>query len=296
MFSRSGRRIVLLVMLIVLGAAQLVSANPFLGSPEEEKPGMSRPAPTYSFLVDWQMTVRDRMADLFIAAESGEGKAVLALVYALAFLYGMLHAAGPGHRKTVVFSIFLSRKARWFEPLLVAASLSVLHGGSAVFLILLFKNTTGSLLSRKLDTAALFLEGWTFVFLAVFSMILLLSSIRHHRKGHHDQGSGKASLFSILLSGIFPCPGAIMILVFSLTLNMLHHGIVAVLFMSVGMAIPVSLAGYLAYFGKKGLFTRLKENEAALHRFSFAAELTGYTILLIFSLLMAAPFVLSILS
>ena len=294
MNSERERRVILHILFLgLLLIPMAASANPFLGSPEENKPVMTSPGPSYGFLIDWQLTVKDRMADLFIAGESGDSSKVIWLLYGLSFLYGLLHAAGPGHRKTVVFSIFLSRRAQWYEPLGVGVLLSILHGGCAVLLILLFRNTAGPLLSRQLDSAAILLEGWTFVFLALFSLFLLLNTIYHHKKGHDDATGGKVSLLSVIISGFFPCPGAIMILVFSLTLNMLAQGIIAVLIMSVGMAFPVSLAGYLAYWGKKGLFLGLKENSRALNSVSLVAELGGYSILLLFSLLMAYPFLLS---
>lgn len=282
-----------MILLGFLLTSTIASANPFLGSPEEQKPEMSKAAPTYAFLVDWQMNIRDLMADLFIAVESGESSGVLLLLYGLSFLYGLLHAAGPGHRKTIVFSVFLSRNAKWYEPLCIGVLLSILHGGCAVLLILLFRNTAGPLLSRQLDTTAILLEGWTFVILAVFSLFLLLNVLYHQRKGHDEGSRAKVSLLSVVISGFFPCPGAIMILIFSLTLNMLPQGIIAVLIMSLGMAIPVSLAGYLAYWGKKGLFLRMKENSSALNTVSLVAELGGYSMLLLFSLVMAYPFLIS---
>jgi nickel/cobalt transporter (NicO) family protein len=292
--SDKKRRVSLYILFLGLFLSPLlVYANPFLGSPEDKNPAMISPGPSYGFLIDYQMSIKDQMADLFITGESGDSSSVMGLLYGLSFLYGLLHAAGPGHRKTVVFSIFLSRKAQWYEPLIIGVLLSILHGGCAVLLILLFRNTAGPLLSRQLDLAAILLEGWTFVFLALYSLFLLLSTINHHKKGHDDAKGSKGSLLSVIISGFFPCPGAIMILVFSLTLNMLPQGIIAVLFMSVGMAFPVSLAGYLAYWGKKGLFIRLKENSTALSSVSFITELGGYTILLLFSLLMAYPFLMS---
>lgn len=294
MNSDKKRKVHLHIIVLALFLSPLVlCANPFLGNPEDKKPAMISPGPNYGFLIDYQMSIKDQIADLFITGESGNSTSILVLLYGLSFLYGLLHAAGPGHRKTVVFSIFLSRKAQWYEPLIIGVLLSILHGGSAIFLILLFRNTAGPLLSRQLDFAAILLEGGTFVFLALYSLVLLLSTINHHRKGHDEGPGSKGSLLSVIISGIFPCPGAIMILVFSLTLNMLTQGIIAVLFMSLGMAFPVSLAGYLAYWGKKGLFLRLKENSTALSSVSFVTELGGYSILLIFSLLMASPFLMS---
>jgi len=272
----------------------ITAANPFLGSPEKKAPEPVRAAPTSPDLANRQMEIRNRMADLFTEVRDGDSKGTLLLLYGLSFLYGMLHAAGPGHRKTVVFSLFLSRQARWYEPLGMGLLLSLLHGGSAVLLLLVFRTTAGPLLSRQLNSATILLEGWAYSLLALLSLILLIGAVRHARQEETARSDGKGSLLSVAVSGIFPCPGAIMILLFSLTLDMLTQGITAVLIMSAGMALPVSLAGYLAYWGKKGLFLSLKGNSRKAHILAVAAETGGYTLLLIFSVSMALPFLTSL--
>jgi ABC-type nickel/cobalt efflux system permease component RcnA len=47
------------------------------------------------------------------------------------------------------------------------------------------------------------------------------------------------SLETILLTGIYPCPGAILVLVLSLTLDITGIGILAVFAMSLGLSIPI---------------------------------------------------------
>ena len=271
--------------------------NPFLGAPEEAPARVTAASQTDPELVEKQMDLRNRMADLFLSLEKGQSPKILSLLLGIAFLYGMLHAAGPGHRKTVVFSLYLSREARWHEPLALGTLLSLLHGGSAVLLILLFKSTMGPLLSQRLDSATLQMEGWAYTLLMILSLLLLASAVKHNfsRKRDDNNESGR-SFWAIALTGFFPCPGAIMILIFTLTQNMLPAGIAAIAAMSAGMALPVSLAGYLAYFGKKGIFTVIKRKEKLMHNLSASLEITGFSLLFLFSLFMSYPFFTSFLT
>ena len=55
----------------------------------------------------------------------------------MAFGYGVLHAAGPGHGKMVVSSFFLGRHARFVTGILVGAIISVLQVTSAIASVLL---------------------------------------------------------------------------------------------------------------------------------------------------------------
>ena len=199
------------------------------------------------------------MGDILISLKEGHSTRLLMVLYALSFLYGGLHASGPGHRKTIVFSLFLSREARIWEPLGFGFLLALLHGGSAVLLILFYKSTAGPLLSRNLNAATLQMEGWAYTLLLALSLFLLAGAVRHAVKGHSHRESEKRSLMAIALTGFFPCPGAIMILIFTLTQDLLGMGVTTVLIMSAGMALPISLAGYLAYFGKKRCFYGVKK-------------------------------------
>ena len=49
--------------------------------------------------------------------------------------------------------------------------------------------------------------------------------------------------FVAILAGVAPCPGAFLILAFSSIIGILHIGIAAVIAVSLGMAITVSVAG-----------------------------------------------------
>jgi len=79
------------------------------------------------------MRFREAMADLFSDLKEEKSPAVLAGLPGAGFLYGILHALDPGHRKTVMFSLFAARKARWYEPLAAGFLSALLHGMSAVF-------------------------------------------------------------------------------------------------------------------------------------------------------------------
>ena len=93
-----------------------------------------------------------------------------------------------------------------------------------------------------------------------------------------------------LLSGIYPCPAALLVLALVSTLDAVGVGIAAIISMSVGMAIPITAAAYLAWNGRKRLFKRISKTqrylEAAALLFGFAA----YGTIFIVSLITVLPF------
>ncbi|GAB1456290.1 hypothetical protein MASR2M48_15980 [Spirochaetota bacterium] len=80
-----------------------------------------------------------------------------------------------------------------------------------------------------------------------------------------------------------------MMLLFGVYIGMPYLGIAAVIAMSLGMGLVISLAGYLAYCGRAGLFGRLKAKENILGPLSDILELGSYLLVLGFSLYMAWP-------
>ena len=58
-------------------------------------------------------------------------------ILALAFLYGVVHAAVPGHGKTVVGSYFVANRSRWTGGFLMGGIISFLKGTTAIAIVVL---------------------------------------------------------------------------------------------------------------------------------------------------------------
>lgn len=258
--------------------------------------------PANKELVQAQGTLREKIATFFKSwqnATGSEKNKILLGIIITSFIYGIIHAAGPGHRKTVVFSLYIARKAPWYEPLITGSVLAFLHGGCAILLMLIFKGVSGSI-SANTNSLSIYMEGFSYgliILLALFMIIKETVDYIKNKKNPSDneiKDSSKTKLIPFLLSGIYPCPGAILILVLSFTLDILWAGITAVIFMSLGMAVLIIFVAYLAWFGRKGLFMTLKNKKNIISKVSFAVEIIGYSLLLIFSLYVSLPFFTSL--
>lgn len=234
-------------------------------------------------------------------AEKKRAHLIFWTILGAAFVFGLFHALGPGHRKTIVFSLYISKKAPWWEPLVVSLSLSALHAGSAIVLILLLNGIRGSI-SAKADTVSKWMEGLSYLLLILTAIFLFIHSLVEHsayiKKKKNTENASQIierkhlSLGAFIFSGIYPCPGAVLVLVLSFTLQVVGLGILSVLVMSIGMSIPILASAYLAWAGRESLFYLIKEKEAVVENLSFFIELFGYVLLLAFSLYIAWPFIL----
>jgi ABC-type nickel/cobalt efflux system permease component RcnA len=139
------------------------------------------------------------------------------------------------------------------------------------------------------------MEGGSYVLLIILALVLAVRALVEVVRVPGGKKKAAASLGAVLVSGIYPCPGAVLVLVLALTLDMLFVGVLAVFAMSLGMSIPIIAAGYLAWFGRTGIFLGLWAREDRIARLSAGVEFAGYLLLLGFSLYMAQPFLVSLL-
>lgn len=299
--ARTVRLAVALTLTFMIAAALPLplAANPFTGGgtyANGEAVRQASPVRTAAAdqnLVAKQANLRDTLGNYFYEWKESGSRSLFWGIIGIAFLYGIIHALGPGHRKTVIFSLYLARKAPAWEPAGIGATLALLHAGAAVVILLVLRGVSGSI-SGKADSIAVYMEGFAYVLLIAVALYLVAYAIRNLARGTDGKKTNAMSLGTILLTGVYPCPGAILVLVLSLTLDITGIGIIAVFAMSLGMSVPIIAAGYLAWFGRTGLFLALKNNEARLARISAGIELVGYSILLVFAAYMAQPFALSL--
>ncbi|MFO7684995.1 MAG: hypothetical protein R6V60_02790 [Desulfobacterales bacterium] len=99
--------ITLLLLLICVAAVPAAPQNPFTGRKEPVSP-----APRFfssntvlAKIALWQLQVREKMAALVRRANQEKSLRPLASLILLAFAYGGLHAAGPGHGKAIAVSL-----------------------------------------------------------------------------------------------------------------------------------------------------------------------------------------------
>lgn len=301
--SPEYRRLLFWLLAFLSFNALAVSANPFLGSEEADRPpasvvrGQANPA-----LISAQLTVRDRIAvALKGLKENPSPKAVGALLLG-SFLYGIFHAAGPGHRKTVVFSLFLARRTAPWEPLAVGALSAFLHGAMGLGVLGGLTLLGGAFAGLSdVDSASRYMEGYSFLGLAAIGAALSVRQLLHivQRKGHGERAeryNGKNIYAVVTLTSLVPCPGTIMILMLAVYLDVAALGLLGVAAMALGMAVVVSVAAYLAYFGRQGLFSRLQQRGAAAEVVSEGLELSAYLFMTLFALYTSWPFLMSLIS
>lgn len=264
---------VLLTAILILIFATAVQASPFTGggAKSHSKTTLEQPvqqqheagffALQYSKLLRKvnlaQRSMRSKMTSLGREIKKNpNGKAFWAFLL-FSFMYGIIHAIGPGHGKSIVFSYFLGRKGTLLKGVLMGHLLTAVHTLSAVTVVLgayYLLNLKGS---RALSSASEPLKATSYyliIGLGIFILLHALFEALPSKKSEPKKEANNKGIVTVsVISGLVPCPGAALLLSFALSLNLLATGLLGILFFTMGMGLTTSLFGIASIHSRKML-------------------------------------------
>ncbi len=285
-------------VLLATTAGPVAAQNPFgldpKGAPAATAPLVRPPAVVQRFVVAvarWQRRLNDELARQIAAYKTGGALAPVLSILLLSFLYGLFHAAGPGHGKFVVAAYFMANRARPRDGVLMSGLIALTQALVAIGLVGIF--------ALALDAGTLELIGnVTWVELASYGLIVLLGLWMFwggivgrgcsHGNGPHDHdhdehgrtGTGtpdpglRAMAPAAVAAGLRPCTGAVIVLLFTLANGIFFVGVLGSLVMALGVAITVSAIGLAAIYARRGA-ARAAGSRPGLARFGNLAHRTA---------------------
>jgi nickel/cobalt transporter (NicO) family protein len=206
----------------------------------------------------------------------------------IGFLYGALHAVGPGHGKVVVSSYMLANENSLKRGLLVVVLSSLLQAVTAIALVVGFYSIL-HVTKGEAERLSSLLESGSTTLIGIIGLWLMLQGLLafkkiflpHHHAHHHDgaccghshapepqQLESKrdiASLAAMVVSiGIRPCTGALLLLFFSCALDLALPGILATLAMAAGTALTTGALAVLTVKSKELALRFVKKSDRSL--------------------------------
>jgi len=273
-----GRRaliLVLLPLLLLLATGRLqAQQNPLLGgggSGEEAAPPEATPGPLHrleGFIIATQRDVNREINRRLVAIRDGQGAGVILAGLLIAFLYGIFHALGPGHGKTVIVGYFLGRGGSIARGTAMAGWIALSHVVGAITVVVIVHTVLQEVYVTPVEEM-LSLRLISYGAILLIGLAMLAAAIRrrggegadcpHHGHAHahgHAHGSGERRLLAIA-AGFLPCSGAILILVFALTNGILLAGLAMALFIALGMGLTLALLGIASVLSHRQIAGRL---------------------------------------
>lgn len=226
----------------------------------------------------WQGVIRQHLVDALHAFRSSPASGLV--IIAGGFVYGVLHAAGPGHGKAVVAAYALAGPARARRAIILsfaAAMVQALSAVALVFILSLVMRATAMTMTRYtayLETAsylAMTLLGAWLVWRALAAAPRIAAAPAghgHHHDHDHDHhhgagcgscghshavtpdridGEGWAGAWQVVLTvGLRPCTGALILLVFAASQGLFWLGVAGTFAMGLGTGLTVAVLALLA--------------------------------------------------
>jgi nickel/cobalt transporter (NicO) family protein len=302
------RRCPLILMAFFGVAASLkpALADPFNGTlvtPARANDMFLMPNGLVAWLAHIQMQLNDVISREFRSVHhTGSILAVLTIL-GLAFLYGAVHAAVPGHGKTIVGSYFVANQARWLSGFFMGGLISMLKGATAIAIVIVMSVV---LHMRELETAnqGAVIGTVSYALVVVIGCMVFWRAATGRDCGHshglfgpdHDHGAlhdhthgpvthrhthasatGNFQRVLIAITGIVPCSSAIIIMLFALANNVMAMGIAAVLALSLGMALTISAVGMVGIAARPVLVRIARGSSVHLERAERTVRLLGAT-------------------
>jgi nickel/cobalt transporter (NicO) family protein len=229
----------------------------------------------------------------------------------LSFGYGIFHAAGPGHGKTVISAWLLATENELKRGIIIAFLSSVIQALVAITLISVLLLFVASAASTAKDVTG-FLESASYAMIGAMGLYVIWTALRphahhshddhHHEHHHHDhhnhhdhhvhdehcghahapeakQMRGEWSLtkaFSLAFAvGIRPCLGSILVLILANSLGIYWAGVASTFVMAFGTFLTVSAIAAIAVYSKKLAMRLAARDDKWLGWLAFALRLGG---------------------
>lgn len=247
------------------------SHNPFTSKPETQH---KAPEPLFKSqlfvkIILWQHQLKQKMSELIRMSQNEKRVQPLAVLIGLAFLYGVIHTAGPGHGKVVAMSYVLSHRATILGGVLFGLCFAIIHALSGAVGVIGLRYIIQSSVSETLASVTTTTQIVSFGLITLLGLIILIKHgyafvniATSNKERSSDKASRKGVLAWAVTVGLVPCPAVVMVMLFCLSMDAIILGLLLAACISIGMAITISFVVITIVMGKSGVLSVVSKNYA----------------------------------
>jgi ABC-type nickel/cobalt efflux system permease component RcnA len=198
-------------------------------------------------LVEYQYILNKEISSTIRSVNDESSITVSLTVLAIAFIYGLVHAAGPGHGKALVAFYFTSNKSNYKKAFKMGYMIAIVHAISALGVTFGIYFIIKTMFRQNFNEISEISMSISAVMIMLVGLYLIWHSYSHRREKEQNIKKPEKSEYAVAFgAGIVPCPGVMTIVLFCIMLKKFLLGILAAITMSIGMGLTISIAGILS--------------------------------------------------
>ena len=250
-----------------------------------------------TFLEEFVQKVKENL----IAIKNGADIWALLSLILVSFVYGVIHAIGPGHGKTLAFSYFLSHKSSFFKAFVISQASAFIHILGAFILVLISVFVLKTFLNNFVSDSVFILTKVSAAMIIVLACYIFYKKIKNKSceccqsslntqwqvttpKNERlkpitlEKKDYKQDIYFVLTAGLIPCPGTVVLFIYAFVLDTYFAVVLASIFISLGMGLIIFISAFLGVGlrnqGQKSKrFIRVLENTSVIVMFSLGVLL-----------------------
>lgn len=208
-----------------------------------------------------------------VLAQKGDIVSIFLLLF-VSFIYGIIHAIGPGHGKALAFSYFSSNKSSYSKAFSISLASAFVHIVGALILVMISIFVLESVLNNFVANSVVLLTQISAVMIILLAFYILLQKLKNKQcacsscslkegviswstKSNNSLKSNtkidfeklnkktKSDLYFVLTAGLIPCPGTVILFIYAFVLKTYYAVALASIFISLGMGIVIFASSFL---------------------------------------------------
>ena len=235
-----------------------------------------------------QKDLRDKLVRYTRQFKKNPDLKIPTLLLLVAILYGTIHALGPGHGKLILGAYLLTEdRIRLRKSIFVSVFIAFAETTSAVLLVSGLFYLGRRFILKTANQFSLWIEAGAYALVVCVGGWLAWRHIRKllhrcddHHCHHHHHPTG--NIYSALVMGLIPCPGVIILMVFSHMFKVPWLGVLMAGGTAIGMSITLITVALIVIFMKKQTDKLSHSKRVNLSLLESLIPLFGATVMIVF--------------
>jgi nickel/cobalt exporter len=204
-------------------------------------------------LIKFQRSLNENLSTQIKELKDQHNSSLLFSILTIAFIYGIFHALGPGHGKSVISSWIIGQERSLGEVLFISILAAAFHALSAALIVGGTYMILGKFAAVSIQKLNDDLQVVAAILLVVIGFSMIIRLIRDKLAKKKSQLKQKTiilwknPLFVAFSIGIVPCPVTSVILIFCLSLGLIWQGVLLVISFAIGMGVSLVVVALLVW-------------------------------------------------